>query len=553
MRRNVMAALSAALMLSVIGGRAFGQVHAGPATIRRLPPVEPAAEQAAEPVLRAMPAGYEAMEVGSTLENRIADLEKQLADLKAAGEKDKPADKKKDEDADEGYVVGSDLTMKANWKDGFEVQSANKDFRIHVGGRTQFDVSAFSPDSSVEGGPGGVGALRDAANFRRARLRVDGTLYEVFEFASEYDFSNTINIDPFTQNANIPPSSLPPQSNPATIGAITELWVSVTHLPVVGTIRAGNVKDPFGFEHNTSSRFLNFMERSFSQDLWEGAFNNGFIPGIMMFNTAFDERMTWSVGEFKANNNVFGWGVGDGELETCGRLTFLPFYQDDGRYLMHVGIAGKHIDCDEQITRFRARGDVRSGPPGPLNPVFIDTRNLSAQTEDHLGLEWAGVAGPWSWAGEYFGTWVNDAVSLGNVVPGASFQPPAGTPLGTPYFQAAYVEVLYFLTGEYRGYNKKTGAFDRVVPLENFFFVKTPGGNCGGWGAWQVGARIQFADLRDNGVDGGQLTAVTLGLNWFLNPNMKIQWNYDWTHRDFLANGSDGDIHSFGTRLAWDF
>ena len=26
---------------------------------------------------------------------------------------------------------------------------------------------------------------------------------------------------------------------------------------------------------------------------------------------------------------------------------------------------------------------------------------------------------------------------------------------------------------------------------------------------------------------------MTLGLNWHLNPNMKVQWNYVWMDRDF--------------------
>ncbi|MFM8494535.1 MAG: hypothetical protein ACKOEM_03280, partial [Planctomycetia bacterium] len=62
-------------------------------------------------------------------------------------------------------------------------------------------------------------------------------------------------------------------------------------------------------------------------------------------------------------------------------------------------------------------------------------------------------------------------------------------------------------------------------------------------------------------------------LNWLLNPNARIYFNYDFTYRDFVStpwakeltgpnkgtvvpgpsyNGS-GCIHGFGTRLAFDF
>ncbi len=465
----------------------------------------------------------------------------------AAFAPDKKDGDKKDAD---GYVVGSDLSMSAKWNNGVELQTKNKDFRIHIGGRTQIDGSWYSGDDAVQTGTGGIGILRDAVNFRRARLRIDGTMYEVIEFACEYDFANTVNLDPLGTDPRLPPSSLPPQSNPANVPVPTDLWVAATQLPVIGNVKVGNQKDPFGFEHLTSSRWLNFMERSFGQDLWEGPFNNGFTPGISAYNTAYDEHVTWAIGEYKFGQNVYGWGVGDGEYETAGRLTWLPYYDEptNGRYLLHLGIAGKYADLDENQARFRTRGDIRSGPPGPLNPVFASTLNFIGDTTEQIGLELAGVAGPWSLQAEYFGVWVDDAVSLGGIT-----QPAAGTPLGTTYFQSGYVEVLYFLTGEHRAYNRKIATFDRVVPHENFFLVRTPNGTCAGWGAWQVGVRGQWADLNDSGVQGGQLQAVTLGLNWFLNPNLKVQWNYDWTHRDYPAGTSSGDVHSLGTRVAFDF
>ena len=39
-------------------------------------------------------------------------------------------------------------------------------------------------------------------------------------------------------------------------------------------------------------------------------------------------------------------------------------------------------------------------------------------------------------------------------------------------------------------------------------------------GAWQVGARFSYLDINDKGIRGGQVCDWTLGLNWFLNPNM---------------------------------
>jgi len=44
-----------------------------------------------------------------------------------------------------------------------------------------------------------------------------------------------------------------------------------------------------------------------------------------------------------------------------------------------------------------------------------------------------------------------------------------------------------------------------------------------------------------------------LGLNWFLNPNMKVQWNMAIDHREAVPSGSDGWTYIFGARVALDF
>ena len=46
----------------------------------------------------------------------------------------------------------------------------------------------------------------------------------------------------------------------------TEVFVAQRNIPIIGNIRIGNQKEPFGFEQLMSVRFLNFMERSFNND-----------------------------------------------------------------------------------------------------------------------------------------------------------------------------------------------------------------------------------------------------------------------------------------------
>jgi phosphate-selective porin OprO/OprP len=319
------------------------------------------------------------------------------------------------------------------------------------------------------------------------------------------------------------------------------LWFEFKEVPVVGHIRVGNFKEPIGLEHLTSSRYLDFMERSFLQDAYFGPFNNGFSPGIMIFDTSHDKRLHYDLGIFKNTTNVFGFGVGGGEYAVTGRLGYLVWYDEpsQGRYLAHLGISGSHRDLDDGRIRIRSRGSLRNGP-GVLNPVLADTGFFFGDDQDLLGLEAAAVVGPWLFQAEYTGSSVSEG-----------FQ--GGRNLGTVFTHGYYMEALYFLTGEHRAYDHKVFSFGRVVPHENAFLVRTPHGICHGHGAWQVGGRYSYLDLRDDGINGGTIQDWTLGLNWFLNPNMKIQWNYVLTHREGQGGVGDGSFHGVGMRLAHDF
>ncbi len=100
--------------------------------------------------------------------------------------------------------------------------------------------------------------------------------------------------------------------------------------------------------------------------------------------------------------------------------------------------------------------------------------------------------------------------------------------MGTLFYSGGYVEVQYFLTGEHRAYIRQSGLYDRIVPRQNAFWLKGEDGkpNTHGWGAWQVGLRYNYLNLNDKGINGGVLNDITLGLNWFLHPNAKLQFNY---------------------------
>ena len=431
---------------------------------------------------------------------------------------------------------------------------------VRIGGLVQLDDTAYAASA----GPlqpidraGLAPPLSDAVNFRRARLRVDGRRGDQFDWAAEYDFANQINaknqIDPLL-------NSLGP------LPAVTDLWLRMSDVPIFGAVRVGNQKDPFGYEHLSSCRTLDFMERSFCQDAFVGPFNDGFVPGIAARNGTADGILGWEAGEFVNTAAPFGFSDFAGGSMTSGRVVWVPTYEDGGRRLLHLGLAGRTMQPRNGLVRFRSRGGLWNGPPGPDNAIYADSGVLAGSWQNMLGTELVANAGPWSLQAEYFGSWLYDAATTDiGPLSTAGWQPPPGTPVGTVFYQGGYVETTYFLTGESRTYSLVEHRFDR--PLPRRLLALSPH-RPRGFGAWQAAARYNYLCLNDGQVNGGLLNGMTLGLNWLLTPNARIVFNYDLTHREYRstpwANGpsgpvpvpsynGSGTIHGFGSRLAFDF
>ena len=440
-----------------------------------------------------------------------------------------------------GGAAGSDQ-VKFSFKPGDEhllnMDYGNGLFKFYTGGRLQIDGIWYRSDDALTAPrPGGIGRLDDATNFRRARFDFGGTFYRNIDFLMEWDFINTFNAErtgnPLAANTPVP----------------TDMWVQFREVPWVGNVRVGNQKPPISFEHMTSSRFLNFLERSLGFDAFIENQNNGFEFGVTAFDTYLDDHGTWALGVFKNTRNIFGWNVGDGEYEVTGRVTYLPIYEDDGAVLVHVGLGASLRDLDDDVDRVRARTLLRNGPAVLHNIVAESITGGSSRSQ--VNPEFVVVYGPWTLQTEYQRVWVADAFTPAS-------GPGARTFHGTAQYQAGYAEVLYFLTGEHRYYNRKTAAFGRVTPNENFTgFGMTEDGCDGcspcGLGAWQVGARYSWIDLDSKGIRGGNVHDVTLGLNWFLNPYTKLQWNLEALYRNAPNPAFDGWAYGFGTRLAIDF
>jgi phosphate-selective porin OprO and OprP len=75
----------------------------------------------------------------------------------------------------------------------------------------------------------------------------------------------------------------------------------------------------------------------------------------------------------------------------------------------------------------------------------------------------------------------------------------------------------------------------------------------GGKGAFELAARVSYVDLTDKDITGGTETNISLGLNWYLNAQLRVMTNLiKVLSVDRPGNEFDGaDPWIFGLRLQW--
>lgn len=491
---------------------------------------------------------------GEEIRKLVEHILKQKDDAKKAED-----EQKKKEVAEKGHEVGSDLKLSSiTWDRGLKFETAEKDFSMKFAGRINYDSvfwnasrdmqRANSPSvSPTQTGVGpGVGALDDGMFIRRARLELAGTFYEQFEYQFELDFE-TLNVISYDH-----------------------VWVGMKDLPFLGTVRVGQMKVPMGLESYSSSKNLMFMERSCLFD----AFWNEFGPGIYVSNTLMEERATWHAmfHRIEAFNVASGADFGDGDYAFTGRLTALPWYEAEGRCLVHAGasyqwrrpdlgrttgVTGSTIIntfADTQhIVRFRDRPELRDAVGSQANALgdssrFVDTGNIIADAVHTVNGEFLAILGPLTVQSE-----ASVAQATGNVRYPATA---TGTFRSSPTYWGGYAEMGYCLTGENRGYEKRFGAVGTIKPYEPVFAVRDEHGNLHtGWGAWELCYRFSYLDLNDteSNILGGKLVEHTLGMNWWLTQNMRFQVNYLNINRDVLAPATSGTVHALGLRAIVEF
>ena len=371
-----------------------------------------------------------------------------------------------------------DDELLVRYHNGLKMMTKDKQFKFQVGGRIMTDFAFFDADSTFKNSFA-MGDQTSGAEFRRARIFLAGLFYNTIKFKAQFDFAST--------SGGEEPN-------------FKDVYIQLIKLPVVGNFRVGHFKEPWSLENLTSSKYNMFMERSLMN-----TFSRGRGLGVALFNHALDKRVTWSTGLFYDTASeappVSNFAASPGAVNFSLRVTGLPLYQDKGQKLIHLGFSyGVEDQGKADTVRYRSRPEAHLTSFRP-----VSTPTFPAESINRYVFELAGVYGPFSLQGEYA------TVST-------------SAPVGTPDmdYSGLYVQASYFITGERRPYSTKSGTFSRVTPIRNF-------DGKGGLGAWEVALRYSNLDLNDDptgALNGGEMDDITLGVNWYLNPQSRIMFNY---------------------------
>lgn len=275
------------------------------------------------------------------------------------------------------------------------------------------------------------------------------------------------------------------------------------------TLSLGKQKEPISLERSMGLLYLPQQERSAVSDAMLPARN----VGAVLSGAALDQRMSWAGGVF---NDWLDTGdqMGESATQFIGRVTGLPFVTEDESNLVHVGFGLRYSKTREGLIG-------ATEPEFDNAPNFVNTGEFEADSSVIYNTELSWRKGPF---------WVHGEYNLNDI------DAPA---IGNPDFTGWHVTGSWVLTGEMRGYNRKSGIFN-AIPISRTVYQN-------GWGAWEASARFSNIDLVDGSIDGGEMDIISLGLNWWLSPFFNVNFNYRWIDLD--RNGMSGDSQGFLSRV----
>lgn len=260
-------------------------------------------------------------------------------------------------------------------------------------------------------------------------------------------------------------------------------------------LAAGRMQEPFGMSENEGSNQLALMERPLAT-----ALGPDYSSGIRA-NTRGDN---WAVTVGLFGPDIVGIRLSGQDRNVddaiSARATVKALQTD--HQLLHLGASFSHRDPNSaEGLRFVSRPE--STLVSGLN--ISHPRIADAGRYQLYGTEFGLRRGPVLVKGEYILADISRSTADG------------------VSYSGYYVQGIWSLTGEQRGYSTRNGVFRGIAPDRPF--------TSGGPGAWELSTRFSHLDLRgadidlDGDVDGEQGSVFSAGVNWYPVRNARIMLN----------------------------
>lgn len=277
-------------------------------------------------------------------------------------------------------------------------------------------------------------------------------------------------------------------------------------------IKAGFFQEGFSMEMLNSYKDLLFMERTVAVSALAPGHHVGvqavYQPNEFMFTGGVHFQRVMNSGDKKVSDENYRRGISEGYSVT-GRAVWMHLNERKS-YGIHLGAAISYRTPKTDVTGTDGNQLRYSASEAATHRLtFMDTGIITDVDHEFLsGVEAAMYWRSWRIQGEY----IYDRISRGS--------------LSDASLQGGYIQAAYLWGGTHQ-VDRSRGAFTQ--PL------------VGKKGAWELAARYDYADFNSYDILGGHSQQYTVGMNYYINNNLKVMLNYSYVNYDANANG-DGTL-----------
>lgn len=186
--------------------------------------------------------------------------------------------------------------VKVSYKNGFRMETPDKDFSFQLGGKVRADFRYFDDNSA-----------NDTFDLRKASLKAKGTLYRYFDYRLGADFASGT-------------------------AKLKDAYIAYTYFPAA-QIKVGQFKVPFGYEKFLSSKYFPFLNKSTISSALTWTRDRG----VGVEGTLLNKYLAYNVGVF--NGSGSNTTNNNDDLDYAGRLIFVPTRGINGVFQAALGIS----------------------------------------------------------------------------------------------------------------------------------------------------------------------------------------------------------------------